>query len=1073
MADDKIFQILLQIKSDQADLQKLIGGLKDTKGATEDAAKSAFSLGDAFKFAGAEEVLRRTLDLLKQIPERLYEAVKSGVEFNAELQNVQTGLATLLLQSQSAKFVDFAAAKEEAGTVVELLKDKANELGKTYTDMFEGFEHAQLSMSGITGDIREQISLYVALSGAMSAMSISGARAAKDTADLFRGMAQNTAAGTQLAASMHMTVQELDRLIQAHIQAGDAYAFFTKLFSAFKEGSLDAAKNATADWNRFLNIIRDLEGEMAQPLMQPLISGLKDANSEFAKGDAKAFALTLGDIAAGAIKAASALGGMAEKVGGVFGWYQQLVNLFDAHPVLMTIVMGPAAAGLAFSSMQQSNKEIVDLQSFAKQFQLVTDQVHAAKTLDDQQKATAATGALIAQIQDKILSGTTRNVEEWKELLGLVKQVYANLSNNLGSGAAPGRAPADNRKQLEAVQQIIDDIALKKAQLSGDDEAIAEARAAEAYDKTLKILIEKNVEEKEAIRLAEAEYKATFEQVYAKSAEKDEQRDVTEFTREQALALEQLRNAQQLIKSNPFLTQDQKDTLSIPLITTEINDLNAEIAKGQALMDKGTLDPAQYDKVAAEVDNLRTKVVLLGYDLQKLSFGGALQSDLTKWASQFSNAAKDVAQVITGTLNTAINSTSQALTGLIFGTKTWQQAFAQAAQSIVQNLIQIALQYVVSRLIMAAINAITGQGEASAATSQASAAAAAWAPAAVSASIASYGAASGAGIAAYLAALASGEAVAVAMAGVGGGASGGHFKRGGFTGSGSDDELAGAVHKMEYVFGADAVKTLGVPFLERLHHAARGGRMHAGGIFGEEDPFYQAPDWGGGGPPSIEASGGDPVAGPPASGPTDSGSGSGGFVITGYPDPGGGADWGAIYDARASDRATSEAMSTTGAWGQGITNEGGGSGSHFLHMRHSGGPIGDRFGLGKDAQFLLPDEVPIIGQTGEFMHSRAPVQHYGIDVMRAINEMRIPVANLRRHHAGGELGKDTYQFTGDGPGPVGVGGGPLSWTSHDPGPGGGGQHHFAFFYNQRDAVKHLETREGKKWLINLLDLPQG
>src|SRR5260370_1199616 len=84
-------------------------------------------------------------------------------------------------------------------------------------------------------------------------------------------------------------------------------------------------------------------------------------------------------------------------------------------------------------------------------------------------------------------------------------------------------------------------------------------------------------------------------------SKKDQQRDVTEFTREQALALQEVRNAQELIKQNPFLSVDQKDTLLIPLIADEIQKLNGDIATGKGLLAGGTLDPANYDRVAQEV----------------------------------------------------------------------------------------------------------------------------------------------------------------------------------------------------------------------------------------------------------------------------------------------------------------------------------------------------------------------------------------------------------------------------------------------------------------------------------------
>jgi hypothetical protein len=79
-------------------------------------------------------------------------------------------------------------------------------------------------------------------------------------------------------------------------------------------------------------------------------------------------------------------------------------------------------------------------------------------------------------------------------------------------------------------------------------------------------------------------------------------------------------------------------------------------------------------------------------------------------------------------------------------------------------------------------------------------------------------------------------AAIAAILGVGAAAIAGAFKEGGFTGSGSDDDVAGVVHANEYVFSAPAVRSIGVENLDALHNgrslaaapagpaARRGGR---------------------------------------------------------------------------------------------------------------------------------------------------------------------------------------------------------------------------------------------------------
>jgi hypothetical protein len=298
-----------------------------------------------------------------------------------------------------------------------------------------------------------------------------------------------------------------------------------------------------------------------------------------------------------------------------------------------------------------------------------------------------------------------------------------------------------------------------------------------------------------------------------------ETREWTAALREVETVIQRIRQQQQLISQNPFLSADQKATASLAAYQQELVTIGTEIAKIQSIQSGGLLN-------AAQMEQAHQKLQTLGFDFEslKLKIAGLklpFTSEIVQWANQFDSAVKQMAKALTSTLDTAISGTSQALTGLIFGAKNWQQAFAQAAQSIVQNLIQIALQYVVSKIVMAAIDRVTGQTTGTAATSAASTAAAAWSVAATSAAIASDGAAVTSGVAAYIAGLAVGQTAAIGMSSVGGSYGGGAME-GGYAGDIGDSRVAGFYHGGEYIFSAPAVRNIGVQNLEAAHKSAIG-----------------------------------------------------------------------------------------------------------------------------------------------------------------------------------------------------------------------------------------------------------
>lgn len=126
-------------------------------------------------------------------------------------------------------------------------------------------------------------------------------------------------------------------------------------------------------------------------------------------------------------------------------------------------------------------------------------------------------------------------------------------------------------------------------------------------------------------------------------------------------------------------------------------------------------------------------------------------------------------ELLASSLEGLQSGASSALTGLINGTQSVQEAFANIGStilnSVVTSLVQMGIEWVKAQLM--------GQAAAAASlastTAQATAAASAWAPAAVSASIATYGSAAAVGQAAYAGSLLSAKGMALAGARYNGG----------------------------------------------------------------------------------------------------------------------------------------------------------------------------------------------------------------------------------------------------------------------------------------------------------------
>lgn len=791
-AADQTLKILLQVKSDVADLAQVVNGLKDLGEKTESTKKSALGLKDAFAFEGARKVIDAVSHALAEIPARILEGIKSGVEFNAEMQELQTSMAGVLRLTQSDQFGSFAKAKEAAGVYIEEIKKGANDAGIAYHDMFSIVEEtqAQLSSAGVTS-IHEQIEAARLLVQAMKAVGVSAQNAKTDIGDILQGTAAQTQGGARLSAALHLTKEEFDKMLQSAIASGNILDVLRDRFSALGDAMNDSANNADAGFNRLKNLITDLQSEAAKPIMEPLSMGIQDAVTSEKIQNFRVLARMIGEIAAAAINAAGEIVKLGNAIAAASQRYQGLVT------VLRTISQ-ITPTGLLFHDF------VAD--AFDKSKKAVEEETAAIK---------ASTGALDTK------STKTQRVVELTE------------------------------KQREAIEKVRVESALLVAQQTGNSEEIAVNKAALAYRNQLDALRAKKVPEAESLKAANEIYVATYNSAIASEqkkssasanraaaeGERDAHRAITDLLAAERLQIEAIKADIANVEQNPFLTIDQKDAALIQLISKEIKKINDLIADQQNDLANSALDPSRYKAVQSAIQHDSAEIDKLQLKLKQTSFTGKLQASLVAWVNQFGDTANQVSNLITSTIGTAVSGLSNAITGLIFRTTTWGQAFAQVAQAIVGNIIQIVLQWAVSRAVMAALNFAFGKAEGQAINAEASAATEAWSPAAIAASIASYGAAAGAGNLAFIAALVSGTAFATGLsAGTGG------FEKGGFTGEGRVSDIAGFVHRQEYVFDAPTVERGGGPIaFDNLRIAINRPGYERGGSVGGSSSSSRTP----------------------------------------------------------------------------------------------------------------------------------------------------------------------------------------------------------------------------------------
>ena len=274
--------------------------------------------------------------------------------------------------------------------------------------------------------------------------------------------------------------------------------------------------------------------------------------------------------------------------------------------------------------------------------------------------------------------------------------------------------------------------------------------------------------------------------------------------RSKAILLD-LENRRALIEGNFRITAADKWRLKKKSLEEERETLKQIVA---ALREKAALetDPTAKEQMLARADSHEQKLSGVNRSLGTMgpdpySTPDQIQAAMTGLQDQFGTTAQAIARSFTSVVGSAVDSVAQGIEGLIMGTMTWGDALRNIGRTmlttIVQAIARMFAEWIVKRGLAAAASMLFSAEEGAADT-------AAKAPGAVLSSISSWGIAVAVGVAAIVA----------AMAAFGG------FESGGFTGNGPSNQVAGLVHRGEFVIPAPAVGKIGLSNLEAMRSGA-------------------------------------------------------------------------------------------------------------------------------------------------------------------------------------------------------------------------------------------------------------
>jgi TP901 family phage tail tape measure protein len=271
-----------------------------------------------------------------------------------------------------------------------------------------------------------------------------------------------------------------------------------------------------------------------------------------------------------------------------------------------------------------------------------------------------------------------------------------------------------NRREVEskqaAVQALRDQVALQEAMMRGDAAGQRGIERRQFMDAN-----QDAVGARYLGLMSVQELGAIFDRL---QAIKDQQRQVKEEAEKMGLAykeanfaLGEIQAAGQSIQSNPFMLIGDKQKELHQNYELQIDALTRliELTRQRAAI---TNDEAAQVELLAQGRQLEMQRAQIIEAQKQNSDMGQIQASLTEWHNSLGTTATMAADVLTGTLNTSIDSISQNLMGVINQTQSWGDAFQNVGNAILQTLQQMIIKMLVTKAIQSSLSAFGGFGPA-------------------------------------------------------------------------------------------------------------------------------------------------------------------------------------------------------------------------------------------------------------------------------------------------------------------------------------------------------------------------
>jgi hypothetical protein len=680
--------------------------------------------------------------------------LSGGVGFNAQLETARLGVAAVLKQFDDVgKFRDFDDAITESAKALELLKQSAVTSPASFSTLVAAFQGTVGPMTSAGIALRDQVSLIVNMSQALSGLGIQEAQILQELRALITGNINANAAAAKIlqitaeditqARGKGQLYQFLADKIKAFAEAGDrgSHSLNTlksNLADAYEQRAAAATEDLTESLKKFYSQLTDL---VNSPQFQQFVGVFaRTAQGAASLGASVSGALqhvngaVVGNLTEGfgTIVGATIGTGIAKKIitalGGVFG--KEGTTLAASLAEGLTRLL-PAAFGFilgrTLGNMMHDLRAAPALQARAGGGEVLSA-IEQGGAIDSEEKRVAAV-AKLADLEKQV--ATARAVEDSKLLssndaLKVYDQQLLSIRNSL---AALNSDWAQHQIALNQAQSAADRLAAAEAAAaawlkSADAEKLRGEIAAGVISRTAAAdrlanaraflsLLERNIAV--AKQEAAAGRDSAVNQKVLLQATADREALLQDIAALETRIAQQARNA---LEAEQVRLQSQLSALDADFAQTDADKwarrrelLTASVAAAQAYLDKVTAirdahpqdAQAQANVLSAQQSLGTAESALAGIGPDPDSFFQQMQAGIAQLRESWGTAAQNMAATMTGTFEAARGASSDFLFNVLSGAQNMRQAWGGALLSIGQQFLRMVTDMVTKLLWKATI----------------------------------------------------------------------------------------------------------------------------------------------------------------------------------------------------------------------------------------------------------------------------------------------------------------------------------------------------------------------------------